>query len=108
MLWIFRHVWWQWDPATADVFSAIYHWFNLAECAIWLVCGVIVAHRGLRSRKSTLESPYSAAFVVFGLTDALEAWQQSTPLILIKLVNLTLLFVLRRRVMCLYPEARLL
>lgn len=108
MPWILRQVWWQWDAtASGDVFSQLYHWFNLAESAAWCIFGGLVVRRWSTWRRSSLELFYAAAFVVFGITDAIEAWQQSTVLILFKLINLIVLFLLRRRVMCSYPEARL-
>jgi len=106
--WILRQVWWQWDAtASGDVFSQIYHWFNLAESAAWFAFGGMVILRWSTWRWSPLELFYAAAFVVFGITDVIEAWQQSTVLILFKLINLVALFTLRRRVMPSYPEARL-
>lgn len=108
MTWILRQVWWQWDAsASDDVFSQIYHWFNLAESAAWFIFGGMVVRRYSTWRRSSLELFYAMAFVVFGITDAVEAWQQSTALILFKLINLVVLFTLRRRVMRSYPEAKL-
>lgn len=107
MHWIYTRIWWQWDPAAADGFSTIYHWFNLFECAAWLMFAGLVLRRWKAFHNSKWELTYAAAFAVFGLTDAIEAWQQSTPLILFKLVNLIVLLLLRRRVMRLYLDARL-
>lgn len=105
--WIFTHIWWQWDPDAADRFSQIYHGFNLLESAAWLAFAGLVLRRWRACRKSKFEPSYAAAFAVFGFTDTVEAWQQSTPLILFKLVNLIVLLLLRRRVMRLYLDARL-
>ncbi len=107
MPWIFTHIWWQWDSAAADEFAMIYHWFNLFECAAWLVFAGLVLRRWKASRRSKSEFSYASAFAVFGFTDAVEAWQQSTPLILFKAANLIALLALRKHVMRLYMDAKL-
>ncbi len=105
---LFFHVWWEWSENTDDAFSVIYHWLNIVEGIAWFVFSCLVGLRWLRYRRSQLEFWYSAAFAVFGVTDFVEAWQQSSPLIWVKLVVLITLFLLRRTVMSRhYPQATL-
>lgn len=95
-LWI--RVWWVWDAETHDWFSIGYHWFNLLEAVIWFGIAVRIAVRNLRGHRTALEWSYALAFLIFGLTDIVEARQQSSPLILFKLWNLIALVWLRRKV----------
>jgi hypothetical protein len=101
--------WWTWDPTSAGIGDVAYRWFNLAEAAAWFVFGLMVFHRWRRHRHSGIEVVYAAAFVLFGLTDVREAWQQSALLLAVKgavLAGLlTLRCVVRHRY---YPESMLL
>lgn len=103
---LFRRVWWRWDAQNADWFSVGYRSFNFLECLVWLVVALLILARFARHRRSRQELLYGLAFVTFGLSDAMEAFQQSSWLIWLKLINLVALFLLRRRVMRRYPEAR--
>lgn len=120
---LFVRTWWEFD-APHTLFDHVYHWFNISEAMAWFVFAVLVWQRGRRQtargdqngvqngvRKGVprrLEIAYAFAFATFGLTDLQEAWQQSSWLIWLKLINLVTLAVLRRRVMTeSYPNARL-
>ncbi|MCR9200165.1 MAG: hypothetical protein NXI04_16140 [Planctomycetaceae bacterium] len=108
---LFVRTWWEFAPPYS-VFDQIYHWFNVSEGLAWFVFAGLVWQRGrqhsVAGRPSRLEVGYAFAFATFGLTDLQEAWQQSSWLIWLKLINLITLAVLRRRVMTTnYPEATL-
>lgn len=103
---IFTKTWWTWDPRDDQWFSLIYHWFNIGEGAAWAVLAGLVFGRYLKYRRSWLEIGYSVTFLTFALTDFREAWEQSSWLIWLKLVNLVVLLCIRRVVMRRwYPEA---
>ena len=105
---IFARTWWTYDSAADDWFTHLYHWFNLLEGCIWLGIAILVMVRFLRHRRTSLEVVYALAFCAFALTDFREAWEQSTWLIGIKLLNLILLFRLRQWTMSKhYPAARI-
>lgn len=88
-------------------FSACYHWFNILEGLVWLVFSALVLLRFLRHRKSRIELCWCAFFAAFGVSDFVEARQQSSWLIWLKLFNLYGLVRTREHVMRrLYPEAR--
>ncbi len=101
--------WWTWDPRSAGIGDVAYRWFNLAEGAAWFVFGLAVLLRWSRYRNSSLEIAYAAAFVMFGLTDVREAWEQSLLLFALKgfvlAILLSLRRVIRRRY---YAEGRLI
>ena len=105
---IFIRTWWQYTPDDVQWFTAIYHWFNLAEGCAWVVCSWLVFRRFLIHRKSRSEICYAVAFLTFAITDFVEAWEQSSWLIWLKLVNLIVLIQLRRTIMSrYYPTAKL-
>jgi len=105
---LFTKTWWQWNPSDGQWFSVIYHWFNILEGVSWIVFAALVFQRYLSHRNSSVEIAYSVAFLAFAATDFLEAWEQSSWLIWLKLLNLIALLWLRRIVMqrC-YPSATL-
>ena len=104
---IFVRSWWTYDVKKPFGFSACYHWFNILEGLVWLVFSALVLLRFLRHRQSRIELCYCALFAAFGVSDFVEAWQQSSWLILLKLFNLYGLVWTRERVMRRhYPEAR--
>lgn len=103
----FAHVWWRYDGAFGDWFTHLYHWFNLLEGCVWLVVAGLILWRFRNHRQSRQEVVYAAAFLTFGLTDFQESLEQSSWLIAIKLVNLIVLYFLRKRIMSkYYPSAR--
>ena len=103
---IFWHDWWSYSKTSPDLFSVVYHWFNIAEGVVWIVLAGLVFFRFAVHRKSSFEIAYSVAFIAFAITDFREAWTQSSWLIWLKLVNLILLLWLRQRVMSRnYPTA---
>lgn len=99
MEFIFTHIWWTWNPNDQHWFSRVYHWFNLLEGLTWLVFSVLVIKRFLKHFHSNVEIAYSIAFLTFAATDFREAWEQSSWLIWLKVINLVMLVLLRRRVM---------
>ena len=104
---VFKHIWWTWNPEDRQWFSIVYHWFNLLEGVIWLILAGLVLRRWLRHRNSRIEIAYSIAFLAFAATDFREAWEQSSWLIWLKLLDLVILLWLRRVVMRRwYPTAR--
>ena len=104
---IFVRSWWTYDVKKPLGFSACYHWFNILEGLVWLVFSALVLLRFLRHRQSRIELCYCALFAAFGVSDFVEAWQQSSWLIWLKLFNLYGLVRTREHVMRrLYPEAR--
>lgn len=105
---LFFRVWWRWSSLDTDVFWSTYHWFNILEGLAWFVFSWLVFQRWRRHRRSPLEIWYSIAFFCFGITDIVEAWQQSSLLIWVKLIILVLLLHLRRTVMRrFYPKSKL-
>ena len=105
---LFVRTWWIDDAQEPFRFSQLYHWFNLAEGLVWMACSGLVLLRFTKHRKSPTEICYGLLFATFGVSDFVEAWQQSSWLIWLKLFNLCWLRRLRTRVMiqC-YPEAKL-
>ena len=105
---IFVRTWWRYTPEDGQWFTAIYHWFNIAEGCAWILCAGLVLRRFLTHRKSPSEIHYAIAFLTFAVTDFAEAWEQSSWLIWLKLLNLIVLFQLRRMIMSrYYPAAKL-
>jgi hypothetical protein len=103
LLW---RAWWRYEPGT-DVFSGLYHGFNLIEGVAWLGFASAVLWRWLRHRRSWLEPAYAAAFVGFALTDFREAYVVQGWLIAAKGMNLAALLYLRHLVMRRhYPASR--
>lgn len=104
---VFVQIWWTYDAEEPFGFSACYHWFNILEGLVWLVFSALVLLRFLRNRRSQIELCYCALFAAFGVSDLFEAWQQSSWLIWLKLLNLYGLVRARAHVMRRhYPEAR--
>ncbi len=109
ILWF--ETWWSW--ARSD--SEPYLWtdlacrgFNFVEAAAWFVFAGLVARRWWHLHRSRLELVYALAFVLFGVSDLIEAWRLTSWLLWWKGANLAALFWLRRTVLRQhYPEARL-
>jgi hypothetical protein len=100
------HVWWRYDAAS-DWYAQPYHWLNLVEGFLWLVCAALVAARYLGHRNSGLELTYAATFFTFGLSDFREAYVLESWLIGAKGANLAILLLLRRTVLRrFYPDRR--
>lgn len=91
--------WWRYASSDSSAFSAVYHWFNVAEGIAWCVIGGLVLRRYLKERKSSLEIGYAVMFLTFGLSDFVEAHLLTTWLILAKGANLIALVLLRRRIL---------
>ena len=105
---IILQVWWNWDSEDPSLFSFCYHWFNLTEGFIWVVFAGLVHRRFLMERRSSIEPAYAGLFLAFGISDFQEAWEQSTWLICLKLINILLLFRVRRHNLDqFYPSSRL-
>lgn len=95
LLTLFSRSWWRYSATEAWGFGQAYHWFNIAEGTAWCIVGILTIRRYRIHRNSRLEVLYSLAFVAFGLSDFAEAHSLTTWLILLKGLNLLLLFVLR-------------
>jgi hypothetical protein len=106
LLWF--EVWWKYPHPIDPLFSIPYHYFNLFEGTCWVIIACLVLRRSLVNRRSLLELGYSSAFFTFGLTDFREAYELSSWLVWLKLVNLIVLIKLRTIVMrnC-YPASKL-
>ncbi|MBS0202829.1 MAG: hypothetical protein JSS49_08025 [Planctomycetes bacterium] len=107
---LFYETWWSWNrPAGAP-----YTWmeiagrgFNGVEATAWFIFAVLVFRRGLKYRRSKCELWYGVAFVLFGISDVIEAWILTSWLLWWKAINLVVLFSLRRSIMKrYYPDAR--
>ncbi|MCA9034164.1 MAG: hypothetical protein KDA91_03485 [Planctomycetaceae bacterium] len=104
---LLNRVWWRWTPGSHDGFSMTYHWFNLLEGTVWLVVAGFIARRAIRFSRHWMEWLYASSFALFGISDWVEAWQQSTVLILAKALILLWIVLLRQRSMCVwYPGSR--
>src|SRR5262245_3700470 len=104
---LFTTTWWTYDSRPRSLYSIGYHSFNLFEGAAWIAFGTLVLWRYLRHRRSRVELAYAVAFALFGLTDFREAYSMQSWLIWVKVINLIVLFWLRRTVMRRhYPHAK--
>ena len=105
---LFTHTWWQYNVHSVDLFDTIYHWFNILEGCAWILFALLVLIRFLKNCCSTLELWYCFSFFSFAMTDFYEAFAQTSWLIWLKLINLILLLMIRRKVMTKhYPAAKL-
>ncbi len=99
--------WWSYSPVDPDLFSRIYHVFNLAEGLAWCALAALVLRRYFRHRRSHAEIAYSLAFAAFGASDFREAYALQTWLILAKFINLVCLVLLRATVIRrFYPDSK--
>ncbi len=104
---LLKQSWWTYSAAEVDLFSTVYHFFNLAEGAAWCLLATLVLKRSFQHARSPLEVAYAAAFAVFGASDFREAYVLETWLILAKGVNLVCLALLRGYVIRrFYPESK--
>lgn len=104
---LFTRTWWRYTPGDGRWFTAWYHWGNILEGCAWVVFAALVLRRFLTHRNSRLELAYALVFATFAVSDFVEAWQQSSWLIWLKLVNLAGLLWLRHTVMTrFYPAAK--
>lgn len=103
------HEWWRFDPRGPTSDFIWQYGFNLFEGVSWLVFAGLVIRRYFRSRKSrALEFSYATSFVLFGISDFIQAYRLTSWLLVWKLVNLIVLLALRRVVMARhYPESKL-
>ena len=65
----FVRTWWKYTPDDGQWFTAIYHWFNLAEGCVWVACSWLVFRRFRTHRQSRSEIVYAIAFLTFAVTD---------------------------------------
>ncbi len=99
--------WWIYSPQKATWIEHATHGFNLFEGTAWTVFAALVFARFARYRRSWIEVPYALAFFTFGLTDFRESYALDTWLLVVKLMNLVVLFALRRYVIRnFHPESR--
>ena len=108
--WLWLHTWWSYAGSEDPLHATIYRGINVVEGVFWVgfSVAVLVRHfRQPRGRRGAIEWWYAAAFLCFGLTDFREAVALQSWLIWVKLINLIVLLVLRKRVMKkLYPESK--
>ena len=105
---VWFETWWTWSrhqgqpPSLQD---NLCHYFNLFEAAAWFVFAILVFRRWLRYRRSRTEIAYMIAFLLFGVSDVIEAWRLTSWLLWWKALNLIILFLLRRSIIrrC-YPD----
>jgi hypothetical protein len=101
-------VWWKYPNPVDPWFSIPYHVFNLFEGTCWAILACLVLGRYLVHVRSVVEVGYATAFLTFGLTDFREAYELSSWLVWLKLVNLIVLIQLRNIVMKRwYPASKL-
>lgn len=107
---LFFETWWSWTRTGSEAYS----WtdfacrgFNFIEAAAWFCFAGLVFRRWRRHRRSSLEVWYVLAFILFGISDVIEAWILTSWLLWWKGINLASLFYLRRTVMQrFYPDAK--
>ncbi len=109
--WLFVETWWTWDRPPGQVKSLqdhLCHYFNLCEATAWFIFAMLVFRRWLRYRRSSTEIAYLIAFLLFGVSDIIEAWKLTSWLLWWKVLNLAILLLLRRTIICrYYPDQRL-
>ena len=105
---LWNETWWKFDRQNLGGYALCAHWFNLFEATAWFACGVFVGGRYLRCQKSLIELAYSISFLLFGMTDLIEAYRLTSWLLWFKLMILLPLIRLRRYVRTeLYPGSKL-
>ena len=108
---VWFETWWSWSRPPSEP----YLWtdiacrsFNFVEAAAWLVFAALVLRRWCHFRRSSLELCYAVAFVLFGVSDLIEAWWLTSWLLWWKGLNLIALYWLRRLVLKRhYPDSKL-
>ena len=91
----FIEPWWVYGETDGAIISEIYHWFNISEGCIWLICSMFVFVRYIKYRNSFMEVFYATAFITFAISDFIEAQQMSFWLAAAKSANLIILIYLR-------------
>ncbi len=109
---LFWKTWWSWSRPGKEPYTwvdIVCRDFNFLEAASWFVFAILVLLRWRRNRSSSLELWYALAFLLFGVSDLIEAWVLTSWLLWWKGVNLVALYLLRRSVMRkFYPDAKLI
>ena len=110
-VWLFVETWWTWDRAPGQALSLQDHlcrYFNIFEATAWFIFAILVFFRWLRYRRSATEIAYMIAFFLFGVSDIIEAWKLTSWLLWWKVLNLVVIFSLRRSMIRWhYPDQRL-
>lgn len=108
---LWSETWWSWSRPAGEPYlwtDYVCRGFNFVEAAAWFVFAVLVLSRWGRHHKSGLELWYALTFVLFGISDLVEAQHLTSWLLWWKGANLVALFWLRRTVLRQhYPESRL-
>lgn len=108
---LFFETWWSWSRSPNETYlwtEIASRYFNFVEAAAWFIFAGLVSRRWHRHHKSLLELWYVFAFVLFGVSDLIEAWILTSWLLWWKGINLMVLFLLRRIIMRrFYPDARI-
>ena len=109
ILWF--ETWWSWSRPAGKPYlwtDIACRGFNFVEATAWFLFAALVLYRWWRHRRSSLELWYALAFVLFGLSDLIEARWLTSWLLWWKGANLVALFRLRRTVLRrYYPDSRL-
>ncbi len=109
ILWF--ETWWSWSRPETEPYlwtDIACRGFNFVEAAAWFVFAGLVLCRWWRHRRASLELAYTLAFVLFGVSDLIEAWRLTSWLLWWKGANLLALCWLRRAVQRGHsPQARL-
>ena len=107
---LFWQTWWSWSRAENESYTWIdiaCRNFNFVEATCWFVFAALVLRRSRKHHRSPLESWYAFAFILFGVSDVIEAWSLTSWLLWWKGINLVALYRLRRTVMTqFYPDAK--
>jgi hypothetical protein len=83
------------DAMQGTPWFAAYKWINRAEGLAWMLFAVLSCWRFLRFHKSAVEPLYAMAFLLFGISDFIEAIRYPAWLGIWKLYNLLVLLYCR-------------
>jgi hypothetical protein len=107
---LFFETWWSWERTPKEAYTWVdvaCRGFNFVEAAAWFLFAILVFRRWCRYRQSKRELGYAVAFILFGLSDLIEAWMLTSWLLWWKGINLVTLFLMRRTIMRrYYPRAK--
>lgn len=83
------------DSLPESFWRPAYQWVNRAEGLIWLILAGLVYRRFAKSQKSEVEPLYALAFLLFGISDFIEAVEYPAWLGIWKVENLLVLLYCR-------------
>ena len=73
---LFWKTWWSWSRPSKEPYTWIdiaCRDFNFVEAGAWFVFAILVIYRWQHHRRSSLELWYALAFLLFGVSDLIEA-----------------------------------